>query len=72
MLILFASRLLVINEDIYLSRIDICWHFENTLSAVNHILHGKTVLVDFSSQYGILYAYIAAWMVAPSVCRWSR
>jgi hypothetical protein len=64
-IILFVSRLAVINEDVYLSRIDICWHFENTLSAVNHVLHGKTILVDFTSQYGILYAYFAAWALAP-------
>ena len=35
-------------------------HFDLLLGAINQVLHGKTVLVDTSSQYGVLYPYVGA------------
>ena len=40
-------------------------HFDLLLGAVNQVMHGRTILVDATSQYGILYPYVAAAVVAP-------
>ncbi|MCY2993460.1 MAG: hypothetical protein NTY19_37115 [Planctomycetota bacterium] len=35
-------------------------HFDLLVGAINQVHHGKTVLVDTSSQYGIFYPYVGA------------
>jgi hypothetical protein len=65
MLLLFLADLLTVGEDRWLSRSDLCDHFDLLLGAVNQTLHGRTVLVDTVSQYGILYPYVAALILAP-------
>jgi hypothetical protein len=40
-------------------------HFDLLLGAVNQVMHGRTILVDTTSQYGIFYPYVAAAVVAP-------
>ena len=40
-------------------------HFDLLLGAVNQVMHGRTILVDATSQYGILYPYVAAAAVGP-------
>ncbi len=42
------------------------WHHADiVLAAVNQVAHGKTVLVDTTSQYGILYPYVIATALSP-------
>jgi hypothetical protein len=65
LLLLFLADLLTVGEDRWLSRPDLCQHFDLLLGAVNQVTHGKTVLVDTVSQYGILYPYVAALILAP-------
>jgi hypothetical protein len=61
----FVAWLLVLNHEIYFSRSDIWWHLEAPLGAVLQATHGKTVMVDFDTQYGIIYPYLAAWILSP-------
>ena len=65
LLLLFLADLLTVGEDRWLSRPDLCQHFDLLLGAVNQTMHGKTVLVDTVSQYGILYPYVAALILTP-------
>ncbi len=58
-MLLFYSFLLVAGEgmnNIYFVR----HHFDLLLGAANQVLHGRTVLVDTTSQYGIAYPYVLA------------
>ncbi len=64
-LLLFLADLLMISEDKWLSDPGIFVHFDLLLGAVNQTMHGRTILVDTVSQYGILYPYIAALALAP-------
>ena len=40
-------------------------HIEVVLAVVNQVAHGKTVLVDTTSQYGVLYPYVIAAVLSP-------
>jgi hypothetical protein len=40
-------------------------HLDIVLAAVNQVAHGKTILVDTTSQYGLLYPYAIAAALAP-------
>ena len=46
-------------------RVNSTVHFDLLLGAVNQVMHGRTILVDTTSQYGIVYPYVAAAVVAP-------
>jgi len=42
------------------------WHHADiVLAAVNQVAHGKTVLVDTTSQYGLFYPYVIATALSP-------
>ena len=64
-LLLLLTSLLVVDEAWYWKIWSVSHHFELLLGAVNQVHHGKTILVDTASQYGILYPYIAAMVLAP-------
>jgi hypothetical protein len=55
----------LIGEEWFWLDFNIWHHVDILLGAVNQVAHGKTILVDTSSQYGILYPYIAAAAAAP-------
>jgi len=40
-------------------------HLDIILAVVNQVAHGKTVLVDTTSQYGVFYPYVIAAAIAP-------
>jgi hypothetical protein len=40
-------------------------HLDIVLAVVNQVAHGKTILVDTTSQYGLLYPYAIAAALAP-------
>ena len=63
--ILSAWALLVREQSAIGGQIDSTHHFDLLLGAVNQVMHGRTILVDATSQYGILYPYVAAAVVAP-------
>jgi hypothetical protein len=64
--ILFTeTRLMIIDNTWFASRNFVNHHFDVILGAVNQAWHGKTILVDTTSQYGVLYPYVAAWSLAP-------
>ncbi len=55
----------LLGENWFWADFNIWHHVDILLGAVNQVAHGKTVLVDTSSQYGILYPYVAAAFTAP-------
>ncbi len=63
--ILAAWALLFREQGEIGSRFDSTSHFDLLLGAVNQVMHGRTILVDATSQYGTLYPYVAAAVVAP-------
>ncbi len=63
--ILSAWTLLLREQSEIGGRLDSTYHFDLLLGAVNQVMHGRTILVDATSQYGILYPYVAAIAVAP-------
>ncbi len=65
LLLLMLADILLVSDDLFLSRNDLCFHLDPLLGAINQTMHGRTILVDTVSQYGILYPYIAALVLAP-------
>lgn len=68
--LLLLSCLLIITDPVFLNHLSIRDNFNVILGTVNQVVHGRTVLVDVTSQYGILYPYLAAFAVktfGPSV-----
>ena len=65
LLLLFLSRLQIIGEDRWLSSLELGPHFDLPLGAINQTIHGRTALVDMTSQYGVLYPYVAALVLSP-------
>jgi hypothetical protein len=63
--ILSAWALLLRQQSDIGGRLDATRHFDLLLGAVNQVMHGRTILVDATSQYGIIYPYVAAAVVAP-------
>jgi hypothetical protein len=63
--ILAAWALLFREQSEIGDRVGTTYHFDLLLGAVNQVMHGRTILVDATSQYGILYPYAAAVAVAP-------
>jgi len=55
----------LLGEDWFWLDFNIWHHVDILLGAVNQVAHGKTILVDTSSQYGLLYPYVAAAALAP-------
>jgi len=50
----------------WFSRCHFVWHhLDIVLAAVNQVAHGKTILVDTTSQYGLLYPYVIAAALTP-------
>jgi len=64
-LLLSSTWLMSLNRDWLVSSHYVTHHFDVPLGAVNQVWHGRTILVDSTSQYGVLYPYIAAWALAP-------
>ncbi len=64
-LLLFSTWMMTINVDWLVSTWYSTHHFDVPLGAVNQVWRGRTILVDSTSQYGIIYPYIAAWSLAP-------
>ena len=64
-LILTAGALLLREQSSIGRQFGATYHFDLLLGAVNQVMHGRTILVDTTSQYGILYPYVAAAVVAP-------
>jgi hypothetical protein len=64
-LILTAGGLLIREQSAIGGQFGATFHFDLLLGAVNQVMHGRTILVDATSQYGILYPYVAAAVVAP-------
>lgn len=58
--LLLLSCLLIITDSVFLKYLSIRDNFNVILGTVNQVVHGRTVLVDVTSQYGILYPYLAA------------
>lgn len=56
----FYAYLLVIPPEMVAHNNYISHHYEPILAAVNQVVHGKTILVDTTSLYGVLYPYVAA------------
>ena len=54
-----------VSDNWFFHRNDICHHIDIILGAVNQVGHGRTVLVDVSSQYGLLYPYVIAALMTP-------
>jgi hypothetical protein len=52
------SLLLLVPEGLFFSNPFVTHHGGLLLGSVNQVLHGKTVLVDLKSQYGILYPHV--------------
>jgi hypothetical protein len=50
----------ILGDNWFFYRDNIWHHIDIILGAVNQVAHGRTVLVDTSSQYGVLYPYAAA------------
>jgi hypothetical protein len=63
--LLFLADLLIVNDERLLAFPDLCHHFDLVIGAINQVAHGRTILVDTTSQYGVLYPYVAAWCLAP-------
>ncbi len=57
--IVASSLLLFISDHVFRSFGVLRFHFQLPLGSIIQVLHGKTILVDVSSQYGILYPYVA-------------
>ena len=57
--IALAGGLLVMGDDLLLSREDIYHPFDVVLGAVNQVAHGRTVLVDTTSQ---MASFIPTWL----------
>ena len=55
----------LLGEDWFWLDFNIWHHVDILLGAVNQVAHGRTILVDTSSQYGLLYPYVAATVLAP-------
>lgn len=55
----------LIGEEWFWLDFNIWHHVDMLLRAVNQVAHGKTILVETSSQYGILYPYRVAAESAP-------
>jgi hypothetical protein len=53
-----------VGDNWFFHRNDICHHIDIVLGAVNQVAHGRTVLVDVSSQHGLLYPYVIAALMA--------
>jgi hypothetical protein len=64
-LLLFSSWLMTVDLDSLASSVFVAHHFELPLGAVNQVRHGRTILVDSTSQYGVLYPYISACSLIP-------
>lgn len=65
LLVVFGSGLLWVTEEVLrTSHADMPHCLDLPLGAINQVLHGRTVLVDTSSQYGVLYPYVGALFVA--------
>ncbi|MDD5678988.1 MAG: hypothetical protein PHW60_13525 [Kiritimatiellae bacterium] len=56
----FYSYLLVIPHEMIANNGYVSHHYEPVLAAVNQVVHGKTILVDSTSLYGVLHPYMAA------------
>jgi len=54
-----------LSEGWFILDLNIWHHVDILLGAVNQVAHGKTILVDTTSQYGIAYPYVAAAATAP-------
>lgn len=65
LLLLMLSDTMIGSDDLFLSRADLCYHFNPLLGAVMQTIHGSTALIDFFSQYGVFYPYVAALALAP-------
>jgi hypothetical protein len=63
--LLLAWRTQIINDNWFLLEFNLWHHVDILMGAVNGILHGRTVLIDMSSQYGILWPYVAALAIWP-------
>ena len=59
----FLSQL--VGDNWYFHRDNLWHHIDIVLAVVNQVAHGKTVLVDTTSQYGLLYPYVVALSLAP-------
>jgi hypothetical protein len=59
----FATQL--VGDGEFLHNVGVFHHFDVIVSAINQVAHGKTILVNATSQYGILYPYVAAALVVP-------
>ncbi|MCA1826298.1 MAG: hypothetical protein ABR567_13325 [Myxococcales bacterium] len=64
-IVFLGWRTQVIDDSWFLLDIDVWHHFDILLGAVNGVLHGRTVLVDMTSQYGVLWPYVAAALLRP-------
>ncbi|MDX1947663.1 MAG: hypothetical protein SFU86_19855 [Pirellulaceae bacterium] len=66
-LLIACFRLLYVNDETYLSSSDqsTAHHLEVVLGAVLQAANGRIVLIDTTSQYGVLYPYVTALAVAP-------
>lgn len=60
-----AWRTQFIGEGWFLNGEQMFMHVEVIFGAVRQVLQGRTILVDTTSQYGVLYPYVAALFVAP-------
>jgi hypothetical protein len=58
-------RTQVINENWFLLEFNMWHHVDILMGAINAAAHGRTVLVDMTSQYGMLWPQIAAVLTAP-------
>jgi hypothetical protein len=58
-------RLGYCNDALIISDPLVAHHLDLLLGAVNQVSHGHTILVDTSSQYGVLYPYVIATLVRP-------
>jgi hypothetical protein len=56
---------LMLFDDVRLITTRSIHHFNLLIGAILHVAQGRTILVDNTSQYGVLYPYIAAMCIAP-------
>ncbi len=61
MAVVFVASLTQFTTDnLMATNFSINHHFSLIIGAINQVAHGKTVLVDLTSQYGVLYPYLGA------------
>jgi hypothetical protein len=59
-----GASLLVVNESVLAASPAVSDSFYVLLGTLNQVFHGRTVLVDLPSQYGVLFPYLGAAVVS--------